>query len=381
MALEGKIQEFELSEIFQMIQHQKKEGILALVKGKDGVLVQFKEGRIIRALDAEEEDALLNLLLKAEQINLEDVKTALDEQKRIKRTLAETLISLDIISANQLKRITRLYTEDMVFQLFEWKTGKYKFEEKKVSYTPDLVEPMSIEFTLMEGVRRVDEWPRFLKTITSRQSTFEVTPAFSVKVSQKSDQKADEETSFLSLKDSTSEEDGGESSWLLTQVSHNRNIQEMIDLAEMGAFSVYKGLVDLLSQGKIKKVVNHEVKVVSGARSVKDIERRQQIMKIGAGALVIASILFLVTLSYPSIQTTFLGADQSIQEVRKLRAWNGIYLIRHQLEIYRLRKGHYPTTLQELFREKETVKRGIDPRIWHYRLSGDQAENYQIDPM
>jgi len=379
MALEGKIQEFELAEIFQMIQHQKKEGILALVKGKEGVLVQFQEGRIVRATDAEEEDALLNLLLKAEQINLQDVKTALDEQKRIKRTLAETLVSLDIISAHQLKRMTRLYTEEMVFQLFEWKTGQYKFEEKKVAYTPDLVEPLSIEYTLMEGVRRIDEWPRFLKTITSRQSTFEVATSLKEKVRKKSSGKTDNEASFSSLGDPSSEEVGEGESWLLKQVAQDQNVQEMIDLAEMGAFSVYKGLVDLLSEGKIKQKKVHEVKAVSGTLSIKSIERRHKTMKILSGGLVMASALFLLNLSIPAIRTTLLAADQSIQEFSKLTTWNEIDLIRHHLEIYYLQKGHYPSSLHELFRGKDDIKRGIDPGQWHYRLRMDPSEKYQLE--
>ncbi|MFQ5579015.1 MAG: DUF4388 domain-containing protein [Nitrospiria bacterium] len=372
MALEGAIQEFELAEIFQMIQRQKKEGVLALVKGKEGVLVQFKEGQIVRAADAEEEDALLNLLLKAEQINLKDVKTALDEQKKIKRSLAETLISLDIISIHQLKRITRLYTEEMVFQLFEWKTGKYKFEQKKVSYSPELVEPLSIEFILMEGVRRIDEWPNFLKKIPSRQIAFELTAALSGKTSQKGAPQEDDEASFLSVGEASApEEVGEEEEWLLAQVKEDRNVQEMIDLAEMGSFSVYKGLVDLLSQGKIKKIGDHEVKVVSGSLSIKDIERRQKMMTIGSGLLVFASIVSLLVLSFPSIQTTFLTTDQTIQEFRKLSAWKGVDSIRHQLEIYHLRTGHYPATLQELFHGEGTNERGIDPGRWHYRLQGD----------
>lgn len=380
MALEGLIQTFELAEIFQMIQRQKKEGILALAKGKEGVLVQFKEGRIIKAAEGEEEDALLNLLLKAEQINLKDVKISLDEQKRTKKPLAEILVSLDIITPHQLKRLTRLYTEEIIFYLFEWKSGKYKFEEKKVSYNADLVEPMSIEFTLMEGVRRIDEWPLLLKKIPSRQISFEVGPDFTSKLNQKSAPKADDEASFGSLEAHSGPDEGeGEEAWFIEQINQDRNVQEMINMAEMGAFSIYKGLVDLLSQGKIKKKRNLEVKVASASLSIKDIERREKIMKFIWGSVVIGATLFLITLSYPSIRMTLLSAGQSIQEARKLTAWNEIDLIRHHLEIDYLRKGRYPTSLQELFREGGIQEGGVDPDKWRYRLIEDKGGKFLLE--
>ncbi len=383
MALEGSIQTFELAEIFQMIQRQKKDGILALAKGKEGVLVQFKEGRIIKASGAEEEDDLLNLLLKAEQINLKDVKVALEEQKRVKQPLSEVMISLDIMAPHQLKRLTRLHTEEIIFQLFEWKSGKYKFEQKNISYNVDFVEPMSIEFTLMEGVRRMDEWPLLLKKIPSLQVTFEIAVDFSSQSNKKSDQKTDDETSFESLENlagSDEEEEGGEEeAWLIKQVQQERNVQEMIDMAEMGAFYIYKGLVDLLSQGKIKKKGGHEVKVASTSLSIKDIERREKTIKFISGSLVIGSTLFLLFLAYPSVRSTLLSANQSIQEIQKLATWNEIDIIRHHLEIYYLRKGNYPTSLEELFSSEEIQRSEVDLGSWRYRPISDTGTEFHLE--
>ena len=63
MALEGSIEEFGLTEIFQLIFIQKKEGILTLTREKAVVCVHFKEGRIIRAGDENEDETFGNALI------------------------------------------------------------------------------------------------------------------------------------------------------------------------------------------------------------------------------------------------------------------------------------------------------------------------------
>lgn len=381
MALDGTIRDFELTEIFQMIQHQKKDGTITLTRGKDRVWVHFKEGRIIKAIEEDEEETLLNLLVKAGKITLEQLKNVLNEQNNTKLPLPKTLVALDIISRDEVKRLNHLYTEEFVFRLFEWKSGRYTFEQKGTSYDPDFIEPLSIEFTLMEAVRRIDEWPLLLKKIPSRKIIFEIGPSSKSGLKQEPARPVDKEESFGEMSGPDKTDAGRETSWLLQQINGERTVQEIIDLAQLGAFSVYTGLVDLLSNGNIR------IKEGGGKRdrrttslSIKDITRREKIMKFFMGGIAVGASIFLITLSYPSMRATLLGAERSIQEVKKLSVWNELDTIRYALEVYYLKERHYPKSLHPLLKEGLFREGDIHLDRWTYRVMPGKGGKYHLAP-
>jgi len=381
MALEGSIHDFELTEIFQMIQHQKKDGTITLTRGMGRVSVHFKEGRIIKAIEEDEEETLLNLLVKAGEITLKQLKGALNHQNKTKLPLDKTLLALDIISPDEVKRLNRLHTEELVFQLFEWKSGRYTFEQKRTSYDPILIEPLSIEFTLMEAVRRIDEWPLLLRKIPSRQIIFEMDSSSPSGLRQKAAQIDDKEESFEEMGRPDESGVDGASSWLLQQIDGRRTIQEIIDLAQLGAFSVYTGLVDLLSKRNIRiKEGGEKRSRETTSLSIKDIARREKIMKFFLGGIAVGASIFLITLSTPAMRATLLGADRSIREVKKLSVWKELDTIRYALEIYYLQERHYPKSLHPLLKEGLFREGDVQLDRWTYRVVPEKGGKYQLAP-
>ena len=69
--------------------------------------------------------------------------------------------------------MTALQTTETVYRLFRWKSGTYAFEPGEVEWDRETVTPLRAESVLMEGFRRVDEWPMVRKRISSPAMTFE----------------------------------------------------------------------------------------------------------------------------------------------------------------------------------------------------------------
>lgn len=381
MALEGSIQEFGLTEIFQLILIQKKEGTLALTHEKDSVFVYFKGGQIVKIQNGAEEEALGNALIRTGKITIEQLKKGLNEQKIKKQPLIQILTGLKYISAAEIKKANRLFTEETIFQLFSWKTGKYKFEQKEVVYDPDLIDPLSTEFILMEGMRRIDEWPLLLKKIPSREAVFEWIDGHGPMAENVADTEEKspqgQEASFESMGDLGTE--GGEDAWLNRLLDGERTVQQIIDHSEMGAFPVYKAMAELLSQGKIKL---RDTKGRAGQTnlSFQTLTRGQSILKALVSAAVAAAFAGLFVHSYPAIQKTWAGAVHSTREVQNLLIYNEQDILRFALDLYYLKHRHYPETLQRLVEEgflKTRRERQIDLARWHYQ---GEALQFKLHP-
>ncbi len=368
MALEGSIQEFGLTEIFQLILIQKKEGLLTLSKEKVIVCVDFKDGQIIRAAEENEDVSFGNTLIKNKKITTDQLKKGLLEHKSKKQPLASILVALGYISPAEIKKLHRLIAEETIFQLFNWKTGRYKFEQKEILYDPDLIEPLSTEFTLMEAMRQIDEWPILLKKIPSRENVFElIQTETSVSGNTGSEQEKNGASGIESLGDPDGS--GNEVNPLIQWIDGERSVQQIIDISEMGAFSVYKGMVDLLSAVKVKIKTGREGQGATGHLTIKKLTRNQTILKILFGSMALAASAVLFVSSYPAISFTLHTAAAPIKEVSRLSIWNERDIIRFALDFYYLKHGRFPALLHELETDgflKTEKERKIDLEKWTY---------------
>lgn len=377
MALEGSIQEFGLAEIFQLILIQKKEGILTLTREKATICVHFKEGQIVRAGEENEDEGFGNALIKNKKLTTDQVKKGLLEQKNKKQPLAATFVALGYISAAEIKKLHRLIAEETIFELFNWKTGQYKFEQKEILYDPDLVEPLSTEFTLMEAMRQIDEWPLLLKKIPSRETVFEmIEPASSESVDsapkKESRSLSGQDTSSDSF-ESISDDAGDEVSPLGLWIDGERTVQQIIDISDMGAFSVYKEIADLLSSGKVKTKAGKEGQGPLAHLTIKKLTRGQTLLKTLLGGMAVAASIVLFISSYPSISFTLHTAAAPIQEARALSIWNERDLLHFALDLYYLKHGRFPDSLEELAHAGFLMtkkERTINLKNWTYLPEG-----------
>jgi len=175
MALSGTLKDFGIADILQLIGHQTKTGRLTLKTGADEVEVFFVNGNVVFASEKarDSRDLLGSLLLRAELLSKERLDDALAIQQRTLKRLGDILVDNASVTHAQLAQMMRLQTTETVYKLFSWKNGSYEFSQETVDAARSTFEPIRSESVLLEGFRRMDEWPAVKRNVPWTDATFE----------------------------------------------------------------------------------------------------------------------------------------------------------------------------------------------------------------
>src|SRR5882672_7129679 len=179
MALSGTLKDFGIADILQLIGHQTKTGRLTLKTLGHEVEVFFKEGNVIfaseRARDSKE--LLGSLLLRAELLTQGQLDEALTTQQRTLKRLGDILVESGAVVKARLSQMMRLQTTETLYKLFGWKNGSYEFSQEEVDPAKSIFDPIRAESILLEGFRRMDEWPALKKKVPWAEGTFDAVKA------------------------------------------------------------------------------------------------------------------------------------------------------------------------------------------------------------
>lgn len=259
MSLEGSIKDFGLSDIFQLIYVQQKSGSMTVNHHSRKATVGFVKGMVVsaKADEAEGVERIGDVLVRAKRITQRQLETALKIQQERGEYLGRVLVSEGILSPEDLKRALKLQTLETVYGLFRWKDGRYSFDQEPVSYPKEFVDPISTEHILMEGIRRLDEWPFIERKIPSLDMVLAQVPGKETEIDQAAEPTPPATVSDDPLADLDSEPQGRFSTDEITvyrAVNGTHSISRIIELAQLGEFEVCKGLANLLTAGLVVPV-------------------------------------------------------------------------------------------------------------------------------
>jgi hypothetical protein len=161
--VQGKIADFSIPEILQLVSSQAKNGSLA-ISGNDRVTIfLFAEGQIVDVQpDRREPRSLLGTMLRdAGYLTDSDLKRFLDAQGGGGKKIGELLVEKGKISREVLARYLALQVRECIFDVLSLRDGEYRFEGFAVrppawggeSFRPDVL--------MMEGMQFLDEYPLF----------------------------------------------------------------------------------------------------------------------------------------------------------------------------------------------------------------------------
>ncbi len=379
MALTGTIEDFGIAEILQLIGQQAKSGVLHLRSRDDEIHVGISGGYVVRAESAgrKARDRLGSMMLRAELLSREQLDRALEEQRRTLRRLGDLLVELGMVSREQLREMTALQTTETIYQLFRWKSGTYAFEPGEVEWDRETVTPLRAESVLMEGFRRVDEWPLVRKRVSSPAMTFERrrTPAQGTPSGGERGTGEDEARTA-----GTAEVAGlGENERRAYALAvPGRTVEQIVDLSRLGEFETCKALATLCNLGYLEARAPSRRAGGVGAYAQGWRDR----LRAGAARAVatVAIAAALAGIAWLVDERGFAwGAQAGAVPVRDdaARRFVGRYQLerlRGALEVYRLEHGEYPPTLDALV---ETGVVGADDlhlpwtARYHYRRAGE----------
>jgi hypothetical protein len=161
--MKGKITDFSIPDIFQLVSSQEKSGSLA-ISGNDRVTIfLFSGGKIVDVQpDRRESKSLLGTMLRdAGYLTDSELKRILSSQEKGGKKIGEMLVEKGKVTKEVLARYLVLQVKECLFDVLMLVEGEYRFEGFAVHPAAWGGEPIRPDILLMEGMQFLDEYARF----------------------------------------------------------------------------------------------------------------------------------------------------------------------------------------------------------------------------
>jgi hypothetical protein len=334
MALTGTLEDFGIAEILQLIGQQAKSGVLQLRSREDAIQIGIADGSIVSAEAAgrRRRERLGALLVRAELLAARDLEAALAAQRRTMRRLGDLLIEMKLVSRADLRQMTALQTTETLYRLFDWKSGTYAFEPGPVEWDAETVTPIRAEALLMEGFRRVDEWPMIRRRIPTPRMTFERRPP-PPSIGEPSTTLGPVERRVLAL------------------AEPGRTVERIADLSRLGEFEASKALLTLVNLGLLLPVAQAGrsgagFRAWAGRAGAALARAAASVAATAALALPLAVVAALAVARWERAEAPVAAAADA--GALRFAARAQLSRLEAALEVWRLEHGEYPPRLSDL---------------------------------
>jgi hypothetical protein len=378
MALSGTLKDFGIADILQLIGHQTKTGSLLLRSQREEVEVSFVEGNVVFASEKARSahNFLGSMLVRAQVIAEAQLEEALRQQQRSLRRLGDVLIELGFISEVALAQMTRLQTTETLYKLFRWKTGTYEFTQKEIETEKSSFEPIRAESILLEGFRRMDEWPAIRKKIPWDAATTERAQELDVR-------------DLPPMEGAFSPDAGGEGGEGKPVARHKviyrlaepgRTTRAIVELSRMGEFEALKAMQELVDWGYLRIVppARGTAAAVQGLTAgSRALAASGVLVRLAISVVFFVGTFFVVRIVAPAFGSARGDVHGRSGAAARLLARDQILRLESALELYKIEHGEYPKDLRLLVDGQLLADGDLRypfPEAYYYRRTGQGAQ-------
>ena len=353
MALKGKIDDFGITEIFQLISQQQRSGTLTIKSEGKAAEVIFFNGMVFKAIPfyvSSKRDPFSDTAFNARLVDEEGLQKALEKQEESFGSMEDAFFDLALLNQKQIQKINYYLVQETLYETLQWKTGEYEFSLKEVEYDEKFINLLPIEHILLDVLRMIDEEPEISRRITHNSLVFQKT-TLKAGLKQLPEELGDDEKTVFKL------------------VDGNRTVQDIIYQSLLGRYNTNKALVNLLDERYIRKVSAPSKAMLAPAPK----KNTWAYIAYGVSPLLIILLLLglrLIFFSSPAeeeVSYKIVLAKIQTQKISKA------------LDVYFLKKGTYPDSLQALVKEKILPDQELHFPLgsaYHYQLQDDGS--YQL---
>lgn len=162
--MQGRISDFSIPEIFQLVATQGKSGALTIRGDERTTVFLFSDGMIVD-VQPDRRHARSGLfgtmMVDAGYIADGELRRFLSIQERKGKKIGEILVEKGKISRDTLSRYLYLQVKESLYHALLIKEGDYRFELFAVRLPAWMTSPMRADVLMMEGVQFLDEYPIF----------------------------------------------------------------------------------------------------------------------------------------------------------------------------------------------------------------------------
>ncbi len=131
-SLSGNIQGNPLSDILEDLRKRKATGTLTVKRDKVTKSIYVRDGQIVFATSTEVQDRLGEILVKTGKLTQENMDYALklyNKSGGLKK-MGAVLVENGLVTPKELFGGLKIQVKDIIYSLFLWQDGEYKFDER-----------------------------------------------------------------------------------------------------------------------------------------------------------------------------------------------------------------------------------------------------------
>jgi DNA-binding MarR family transcriptional regulator len=184
MALKGKLQDFSVPQLLNLINLARKTGSLSVYGSERKALLYFRDGTLAYSRFGNQDNGLASILHRANKISSSQFKII----KTRAGDISDKELGLLLINANYLSQeeiINCLQSEfiRIAQQIFTWLDGVFQFEKDILPPDDKIALRINLENIIIEGSRKLREWEHLKDEIPSLDMalTFKSRPGVNVR--------------------------------------------------------------------------------------------------------------------------------------------------------------------------------------------------------
>ena len=163
---QGEFGEILIPDLLTFLDMLGKTGTLELCRGDVTKRIHWHQGEIIFADSTDPQEGLGQYLVRNGWITREALESARAGSSP-KGDLVKNLIRSGALRTDLLPKSERSLVLDIVYSIFEWREGSFRFVITPEPHQDRVVLQTSVSNIIMEGSRRLDEWTRIRQSFMS----------------------------------------------------------------------------------------------------------------------------------------------------------------------------------------------------------------------
>lgn len=166
MAVKGNLRDFSVTQLLNLINLARKTGTLTVEGPNEAAWVSFQGGKLIYAQLGNEDGTLTGILTKSGKISGRQAQVIQQHAgEKSDKELGLLLINAGYLSQQDILAAIRQYILDIVYRLFTWVDGFFRFDQDVLPPDDRIVIRLDLENIIIEGSRRMREWEQLQEEI------------------------------------------------------------------------------------------------------------------------------------------------------------------------------------------------------------------------
>ncbi len=154
--MQGNLTRDRLPDVIQSLGRGRENGILQLARDDVSKRIYFGRGSMVFARSTLHSDRLGEMLVRKGELSRSNLALASNKMRARRARLGATLVSLGLMSPHQLQTRLAEQVQGIIYSLFTWSDGEYRFQPESGALEPDVPLDLPTVPIILEGTRRME---------------------------------------------------------------------------------------------------------------------------------------------------------------------------------------------------------------------------------